>query len=378
MAIIRIDCDTQQGRVEEPLPGRNSFTKHSQPNRRRGTLRPGGTLSFMKTANRILLILLAVATLSHAGPYINPGLMSIPTAYTIPHTALKLHYSGSFFLGHAPTDPNVEDYMDFSLSGGISFWDMGLELTFAALDFESNAYVGSAELNFIPETVKFPAVSIGVRNVGYDHVTSFGVLGVEGGASNYYPPDYEPQWYDQVSAYVVFSKDLYPAIAVPLRGHIGLGTGVFQGRYDSLYTTSLGWRGVFGAIEYQIRYDLSVALETDGRSMNFGVLYNLPWWGMEVGLSLNKLEMLFYSEEEASTDGVWDEYDQIDLGVHFGVQFGPFIGSSEEKKQELIRERIDRGWDQLREIQTRRQEMQQRLADMRERIAAENEGRDDE
>ncbi len=330
--------------------------------------------TIMKPASRILLILLTVVTLSQAGPYINPGLVNIPTAYTIPHTALKIHYSGSFFLGHEPTDPNVEDYMDFSLSGGISFWGMGLELTFAALDFESDAYVGSAELNFIPETVKFPAVSIGVRNVGYEQVTSFGVTGVEGGATNYYY-NYEPQWYDKVSAYVVFSKDFYPAIAVPLRGHIGLGTGIFQGIYDSIHTSSVGWQGIFGAIEYQIRYDLSVALETDGRAMNFGVLYKLPWWGMEVGLSLNKLEMLFYSDEEArNPDGTWDEYDQVDLGVHFGVQIGPFIGSSEEKKLELIRERIDRGWDQLREIQTRRQEMQQRLADMRERIAAENEG----
>ncbi|MCK4593225.1 hypothetical protein KAU45_01895, partial [bacterium] len=109
-----------------------------------------------------------------AGPFINPGLMSIPTAYTIPHTAIELDYSGSVFLGLQPTDSLVTDYYDVSVSGGLEFWDIGIELTFAAYDFDSSAYVGAAEIRFLPETVKFPAVAIGMRNIGGDvDVSSF-------------------------------------------------------------------------------------------------------------------------------------------------------------------------------------------------------------
>ncbi len=312
-----------------------------------------------------------------AGPFINPGLMSIPTAYTIPHTALELDYSGSIFLGLQPTDSEVADYYDISVSGGLEFWNIGIELTLAAYDFDSSAYVGAAEIRFLPETVKFPAVAIGIRNIGGDvDVSSFGAPGVPGGSSNYFPESSgERTWFEQFTAYVVFSKDFYPALAVPIRGHLGLGTGAFQGMYTSTYTGSTAWQGVFGAIEYQIRYDLSVSLEVNGRDLNFGVLYKLPWWGVELGLSVDKLEMLFYSEEEVlrAGNGVIDEFDQVGLGFHLGVGFGPFVEISELKKQELIKERIERGREQLEEIKIRRQELQQRLAEVREQIVAEKE-----
>jgi hypothetical protein len=324
----------------------------------------------------VLAAVLCLATAASAGPYINPGLISIPTAYTLPFTAIKLNYSGSIFLGQPPTNTAINDYYDFSLSGGLEFWDIGVELTFDAYDFDSSAYVGAAQIRFIPETVKFPAVAIGMRNIGGDvDVSSFGTPGVPGGSSPYLPPGRTRTWFEQFTAYVVFSKDFYPALAIPIRGHIGLGTGAFQGMYTSKYTDSSTWQGVFGAIEYQVRYDFSMALEVNGRDLNFGVLYKLPWWGMEVGLSVNKLEMLFYSDQEVrdSQNGVIDEFDQVDLGFHFGVQFGPFVGPSDFKKQELIKERIERGREQLEEIKIRRQELQQRLAEVREEISKEKE-----
>ncbi|HUT98778.1 MAG TPA: hypothetical protein VM054_06860 [bacterium] len=322
-----------------------------------------------------------MASAASAGPFINPGLMSIPTAYTLPFTAIKLGYSGSFFLGMQPTDPEINDYYDISLSGGLEFWDIGVELTFAAYDFDSSAYVGAAEVRFIPETVKFPAVAIGMRNIGGDvDVSPFGAPGVPGGSTVYLPEGRTRTWFEQFTAYVVFSKDFYPALAIPIRGHIGLGTGAFQGMYASKYTDSSTWQGVFGAIEYQVRYDFSLALEVNGRDLNFGVLYKLPWWGMEIGVSVDKLEMLFYSEDEVlrTGGGQVNEFDQVGLGIHFGVQFGPFVGPSDFKKQELIKERIERGREQLEEIKTRRQELQQRLAEVREEITKEKERSGDE
>jgi hypothetical protein len=331
------------------------------------------------SGRKALLALTAVICLTSpasAGPFINPGLVSIPTAYTLPFTAIKLGYSGSIFLGLKPSDSEINDYYDISLSCGLEFWDIGVELTFDAYDFDSSAYVGAAEVRFIPETVKFPAVAVGMRNIGGDvDVSSFGTPGVTGGSTVYLPPWRTRTWFEQFTAYVVFSKDFYPALAIPIRGHIGLGTGAFQGMYTSSYTDSSTWQGVFGAIEYQVRYDFSLALEVNGRDLNFGVLYKLPWWGMEIGMSVNKLEMLFYSEDEVrNAAGGWiDEFDQVDLGFHFGIQFGPFVGPSEFKKQELIRERIERGREQLDEIKIRRQELQQRLAEVREEIIEEKE-----
>jgi hypothetical protein len=323
----------------------------------------------------LFLIITAAPVL--AGPFINPGLMSIPTAYTIPHTAFRLDYSGSVFLGLQPTNPDVTDYYDVALSGGLEFWDIGVELTFAAYDFDSSAYVGSAEVRFLPETVKFPAVAIGMRNIGGDvDVSSFGTPDVPGGSTHYFPINVrERTWFEEFTSYIVFSKDFYPALAIPIRGHLGLGTGAFQGMYTSEYTSSLKWQGVFGAIEYQVRYDLTVALEVNGRDLNFGVLYKLPWWGMELGVSVDKLEMLFYSDEQvlSSQRGQIDEFDQVGLGFHFGLQFGPFVGPSDLKKQELIKERIERGREQLEEIKIRRQELQQRLAEVREQIIVEKE-----
>jgi len=49
------------------------------------------------------------------------------------------------------------------------------------------------------------------------------------------------------------------------------------------------------------------------------------------------------------------------------------VGCGARKKQELIKERIERGRDQLEEIKIRRQEVQQRLAEVREGIIAEKE-----
>jgi len=235
----------------------------------------------------LAVVLLLTVGSADAGPFINPGLMSIPTAYTIPHTAIKLNYSGSVFLGLQPTDPEITDYYDVSISGGLEFWDIGIELALAAYDFDSSAYVGAAEIRFLPETVKFPAVAVGMHNIGGDvDVSSFGAPGVPGGSSNYFPPTGgERTWFEQFTAYVVFSKDFYPALAVPIRGHLGLGTGAYQGMYTSMYTGSTTWQGIFGAIEYQVRYDLSLSLEVNGRDLNFGVLYKLPWWGVELGRS---------------------------------------------------------------------------------------------
>jgi len=329
-----------------------------------------------KNALLAVTAVLCLASAVSAGPFINPGLMSIPTAYTLPFTAIKLGYSGSIFLGLKPTNPEINDYYDFSLSGGLEFWDIGVELTLAAYDFDSSAYVGAAEVRFLPETVKFPAVAVGMRNIGGDvDVSSFGTPDVPGGSSVYLPPWHTRTWFEQFTAYVVFSKDFYPALGIPIRGHIGLGTGAFQGMYISTYTDSSTWQGVFGAIEYQVRYDFSMALEVNGRDLNFGVLYKLPWWGLEIGMSVNKLEMLFYSEDEVkqADNGRIDEFDQVDLGFYFGVQFGPFVGPSDYKKQELIKQRIERGREQLLEIQIRRQELQQRLAEVREEITKEKE-----
>lgn len=361
------------GRNNEPAPPPRDAAAHRDD----GRSPHGVVFTSMKprTALSVLLVLLAVAPAA-AGPYINPGLMTIPDAYTIEHTAIRLNYSGSFFLGMQPTDPDITDYYDVSLSGGLEFWGLGLELTFAAYDFDTSAYVGSAELRFINETPRFPAVAVGVRNIGADvEVSSFGTPGEPGGASQYMPPGYEREWYEQFSGYVIFSKDFYPALEIPLTGHLGLGTGMFQGMYTSTYTGSETWQGVFGALEYRPFYFLSMALEVTGRDLNFGVLYELPWWGMEIGISIDKLEMLFYSDEEVLllSGGVIDEYDQVGLGVHFGVEFGPFVTDTEVKKLELIDSRIQEGEDRLREIQIRRREIQDRLAELRQRIADENE-----
>ena len=198
------------------------------------------------TAYTITALLLSAALPGAAGPFINPGLMSIPTAYTLPHTALQLNYSGSVFLGMRPTDPEINNYYNISLSGGLEFWDIGVELTFAAYDVDTSAYVGAAEIRLIPETVKFPAVAVGMRNIGGDvDVSPFGTPGVPGGSTVYLPPWHERTWFEEFTAYVVFSKDFYPALAIPLRGHLGLGTGAFQGMYTSQYTDSMTWQGVF-------------------------------------------------------------------------------------------------------------------------------------
>jgi hypothetical protein len=325
----------------------------------------------------LAVLLFACVLPAAAGPYINPGLMSIPTAYTLEHTAIKVGYAGSFFLGMTPTDPNITDYYDVSLSGGLEFWGLGLELSFAGYDFDTSAYTGSAELRFINETPRFPAVALGVRNIGGDvQISSFGTPGESGGASPYFPAGYERKWFDEISAYLVFSKDFYPALEIPLTGHLGLGTGMFQGQYVSKYTDSETWQGIFGALEYKPFYFLSIALEVTGRDLNFGVLYELPWYGMEVGVSFDKLEMLFYSDEEILEvqNGVVDEYDQVGFGVHFGVQFGPFVTDTDVKKLELIDQRIEEGEDRLREIQIRRREIQERLSELRDRIADEREG----
>jgi hypothetical protein len=234
----------------------------------------------------------------------------------MPHNSIRSDVCGSFALKYIQADPKSD--LDLGINYGLLN-----KLEFALNMYTYKDYALDIAYQIRPETQRWPAIAVGVRDLTYEsHISSVGggyyknLPNVWAYDRNYYSQQGGDP-YENMSFYGVLSKVIFSNFRV----HWGIGRGRFvgYGPNSSYMNTDIFWGefgpkhpytavGWFGALEYFQSDWFSAILEQDGRDLNFGIKYRYEF--VTLNVAITKIESWFWG-------GVYSHRIEIGLGLQY-------------------------------------------------------------
>jgi hypothetical protein len=291
--------------------------------------------------------------LSFAGFYTQGGLLDIPVAYTIENTQVDVGVS-SYLIVKQP--PNVD-------VPGKQFREMDAWFTVGLINrvevgmryYGPKTFSGFVKAKILNETSHIPAISIGMLNISPNtKVNSWGA-----NASDYYHNL-------NYSFFIVASKDMHSVLRLPLKFHLGVGSGSFIGAWKH----SFPWQGIFGGIEWNVNKIVDIIGELDGRDFNAGVRFSLPY-NFTITAGIGEIEQWWWGGPDPSDPNrpsvpVYDEYDEPKFSLSVQYLIGPLISGAEQERLMRLKNRIERALERLKQARDRRQASEQELERLRD------------
>lgn len=227
----------------------------------------------------IFVFLVSPALVSGA-PFIKgmTGIINAPTADVVPHLGVELGGSAITYKGSGLESGKTKFDWDARLTAGLlDRFELGVTVLTEKL------YSGNFKLKFLDESGDYiPSAAWGIRDIqSRTDITSTG-------NNNPYTSD------QNNSIYFVTSKN-FDIQGIKFALHLGWGTNSFKA--DTPLLKKFG--GVFGGLKFPIPLDmlkeLSFLGEMDGKRVNAGFEYVLPY-GVRIGAAVSGIERLKGSE----------------------------------------------------------------------------------
>ncbi|HUV86477.1 MAG TPA: hypothetical protein VMX79_05135 [bacterium] len=338
-----------------------------------------GCLTGIRIAPAICIVGVA-AVPALAGVDVQNGVLDTPNAYVMENTQFNIGVSSYAVTAGEITsyrrDPLKNDQgkwyypeINKNLRELDAFFQIGLfgRLELGVREYTPDKYVGNAKVLIKKESSRWPAVAAGIFNVGGDHD-----IGPYGENSAWYSDrDRQDNAY-----YIVASKNMRNIIRVPITINAGVGAARFQGT-DPRWPHSKPWQGMFGSVEYHFLDErISIIGEVDGRDLNLGARFKLPW-GFVVTPYVSELEEAWWGAPTTSTKpspayphGITydDEYDSPKGGIAVQFYVGPLYRKAETERLRALRSRLKRAEERLKQARQRREILEQRVEEIREEL----------
>ncbi|MCP4229536.1 MAG: hypothetical protein GY771_05250, partial [bacterium] len=123
-----------------------------------------------------------------------------------------------------------------------------------------------------------------------------------------------------------------------------------------------------GGIEYHLFDEtLSIIAEADGRDLNIGARYKLPW-GFTITPYVGELEQAWLGIGTTDVGGQLyeDEFDQMKFGIGVSFTGGPLYNKKERERLQILRSRVTRAQERLKSARQRREMLERRLEEIRD------------
>lgn len=314
----------------------------------------------------LCLVILYGAGGAFAGVDIQNGVLDTPDAYVMESTQFNVGIS-SYVLpggqlhslshdGSRPIDKSIQELDAFFQFGLLGRVEVGVR------EYDPGTYAGSAKFLIKKESSRWPAFAAGIFNLNSSHDLS------PYGANACWYSDDDRQNY---AYYLVASKNMNNIIRVPMTVSLGVGAARFQGT-DPSWPHSKPWQGMFGSVQYHFMDEkVSLLAEVDGRDLNVGARFKLPWWGIVVTPYVSELEQAWWGgSTTTTTTGVAypDEYDQPKGGISIQMYVGPLYSKAETEKLRALRSRLKRAEERLKQARQRRELLEQRVEEIRQEL----------
>jgi hypothetical protein len=305
-----------------------------------------------------------LAAAAHAGVDVQNGVLDTPNAYVMESTQFNVGVSSyaitsstKQFYTHEgrPFEKNLRELDAFFQFGLFGRLEVGIR------EYDPETYSGDVKVLIKKESSRWPAFAVGAFNLGGDHD-----IGPYGQKSCWYSDaDRQDNAY-----YVVASKNVRNIIRVPMTVNLGVGAARFQGT-DPKWPHSEPWQGIFGSLEYHFLDErISVIGEVDGRDLNIGARFKLPW-GLVVTPYISELEEAWWGGHTTeTTTGITyeDEYDTPKGGIAVQLYVGPLYRKAETERLRALRSRLKRAEERLKQARQRREILEQRVEEIREEL----------
>lgn len=308
--------------------------------------------------------LFVLAAAAEAGVDVQNGVLDTPNAYVMDNTEFNVGVS-SYAVTSGTTDFYTHEGVRFqkNLRELDAFFQFGLlgRVEVGVREYDPETYAGNVKVLMKRESSRWPAVAAGILNLGGDHD-----IGPYGGKTCWYS-DEDRQNY---AYYFVASKNMRNIIRVPVTVNVGVGSARFQGT-NPRWPHSKPWQGMFGSVEYHFLDErISILGEVDGRDLNLGARFKLPW-GLVVTPYISELEEAWWGAHTTRTlTGITyeDEYDSPKGGVAVQLYVGPLYRKAETERLRALRSRLKRAEERLKQARQRREILEQRIEEIREEL----------
>ena len=244
-----------------------------------------------------LIVFVIMPCLVFGAPFVrsHTGLINAPTADVVPHLGLELAGSVITYKGAGIESNKSKIDWDARLTAGLlDRFELGVTALTEKLytgNFKLKVFDDSGELGISDGTGgATPAVAWGVRDItGRTDITSTGT-------NNPYNSD------QNNSLYVVASKK-FNVQGIKFGITLGWGTNSFKA--DTPLLKKFG--GLFGGLNFpmpvNVIKELSLLIEMDGKHVNAGLEYGLPFPGIKVGVAAMSLDRLKTSDATTVGEG---------------------------------------------------------------------------
>jgi len=299
-----------------------------------------------------------------AGVDVQNGVLDTPSAYVMENTQFNIGVS-SYALTSSTTQfyTHTGEPFEKNLRELDSFFQFGLlgRIEVGVREYDPETYTGNAKVLIKKESSRWPAFAVGIMNLGGDHD-----VGPYGAKSCWYSDDDR----QDNAYYLVASKNMRNIIRVPVTVNVGVGSARFQGT-NPKWPHSQPWQGMFGSVEYHFLDErISILGEIDGRDLNLGARFKLPW-GLVVTPYVSELEEAWWGAHttETTTGIVYeDEYDSPKGGIAVQMYVGPLYRKAETERLRALRSRLKRAEERLKQARQRREILEQRIEEIREEL----------
>ncbi|NIT37000.1 MAG: hypothetical protein GTN49_10975 [candidate division Zixibacteria bacterium] len=314
--------------------------------------------------------LLLLGAAARAGVDIQNGVLDTPNAYVMENTQFNVGVSSYVitsrtkqFYTHegVPFQKNLRELDAFFQFGLFGRLEVGIR------EYDPETYAGDVKVLIKKESSRWPAIAAGAFNLGGDH--DIGPYGAK--ACWYSDTDRQSNAY-----YIVASKNVRNIIRVPITVNVGVGAARFQGT-NPKWPHSEPWQGMFGSVAYHFLDErISVIGEIDGRDLNIGARFKLPW-GLVVTPYVSELEEAWWGGHTTYTlptpahpNGFpyEDEYDTPKGGIAVQFYVGPLYRRAETERLRALRSRLKRAEERLKQARQRREILEQRVEEIREEL----------
>lgn len=299
-----------------------------------------------------LMVALMMFTAAWAGslPFARYGMIDSPTASILEHSEVAV---GLGFTTYGYDNPDSTSESNFAISGHVEAGILD-RIQIGATYLGAGGFSGQLRVLAMGESITRPGICLGVENIIGEKNYEF----FEDDSTLYSYPTSQ-----NLSAYIVISKNLDYLAHLPVCLNLGWGTGRFMQKEDS-DGFSNPVPGLFLSVEVHPSTAFSLALEWDGRDANLAGRYTVNRH-VTVQAALAEFEQTLRGTDRDKTDVM--QNTKFTLGAEFFL--GPFFNRTTLEPTERLRRTQDE--EALRQLEEERREA---LAEIEELLRAMEDG----
>lgn len=315
----------------------------------------------MKRIYLIVLVMFFICSLL-AAPFTSLGsAIRTPNGYVVPHT----QFTGTLA---AYSRDNGEGELESRFVGAISggLWDR-IEVGVVYTDDCDGLTFANAKVKIFEETAKFPAVSLGMDNIG-STVSRDADLNGESQKYGIYARYFEKNAFYAVATKSTVIRGLPIFSYIETVATVGIGS---EQKYQGVGDISKDIKGLFTSVLFRPNKWFGVIGEVDGSMVNAGIDVNYNDFALRVALT--ELDEYFKGDRQS--------YDKLNFTLALSYTFNDYVKENKQPRiagsnKEAIRgTRVITNQDQLgetddllnelRAIRERREKAQKELEEIR-------------